>query len=220
MAKGAPTPKGKPAAMKKQPTSKDVGKDAGAAADDGGDDAPVVSNAAAPTNRDEVLAQVNLDGLPHCPTEQIIDTLKERYEQLVAVFVQYCKMGSECATITAATRLKLAGFRKLVKDANLELKVFDFDAMSRLFAQCSAKGGGGVGGGKAIPNPETVDLGMENFLTLLVTLAFCRDNPRYVFAKESAGKKEETVPVIQCVQVSPRLHQQWQRRRRRREWHR
>jgi hypothetical protein len=42
---------------------------------------------------------------------------------------------------------------------------------------------------------------MENFLTLLVTLAFCRDNPRYVFAKESAGKKEETVPVIQCVQM-------------------
>ena len=73
--------------------------------------------------------------------------------------------------------------------------------MSRLFAQCSAKGGGGVGGGKAIPNPETVDLGMENFLTLMITMSFCRDNPRYVFAKESAGKKEETVPVIQCVQV-------------------
>ena len=154
-----------------------------------------------PTNMEEVLKAVNLDGLPHCPTDEVMATLKDKYEQLVAVFVQYCKLGSECATIAAATRLKLAGFRKLVKDANLELKVFDFDAMSRLFAQCSPKGGGGVGGGKAIPNPETVDLGMENFLTLLVTLAFCRDNPRYVFAKESAGKKEETVPVIQCVQM-------------------
>ena len=73
-----------------------------------------------PTNMEEVLKAVNLDGLPHCPTEEVMATLKDKYEQLVAVFVQYCKLGSECATITAATRLKLAGFRKLVKDANLE----------------------------------------------------------------------------------------------------
>lgn len=196
--KGA-APKAKPA-LKKQNTSKDLSK--GEHGDHGDDEMALVGNPNAPTNKDEVLALVNLDGLPHCPAEQVIDALKERYESLVAVFTQYCKMGSECTTILSATRLKLAGFRKLVKDANLELKVFDFDAMSRLFAQCSSKGGGGPSGGKAIPNPETVDLGMENFLTLLVTLAFCRDNPRYVFAKESASKKEETVPVIQCVQVS------------------
>jgi hypothetical protein len=59
---------------------------------------------------EEVLKAVNLDGLPHCPTEEVMATLKDKYEQLVAVFVQYCKLGSECATITAATRLKLAGF--------------------------------------------------------------------------------------------------------------
>jgi len=71
--KGSPTPKGKPGPPKKEATSKNVAEEAAG----GGDDAPAaVSNAAAPTNRDEVLAQVNLDGLPHCPTEQIIDSLK------------------------------------------------------------------------------------------------------------------------------------------------
>ena len=43
----------------------------------------------------------------------------------------------------------------------------------------------------------------------MVHLAFGRDNPRYVAAKES--KKEETVPVLQCVQnlmneFLPRMH--------------
>ena len=183
--------------MTKQKTKGDVAAEVEPSATDSAG----ASGSPAPTNTEEVLAAINLEGLPHCPTEQILDILKEKYSDLVAVFANYCKQGSECTTISSSTRLKVAGFRKLVKDANLELKVFDFDAMARLFAQCSNKGGGGPGGGKAIPNPETVDLGMENFLTLMVCLAFGRDNPRYQFAKESAGKKEETVPVLQCVQV-------------------
>ena len=57
---------------------------------------------------------------------------------------------------------------------------------------------------------ETLSLGVEQFITLMVHLAFGRDNPRYVAAKES--KKEETVPVLQCVQnlmneFLPRMHQ-------------
>ena len=56
---------------------------------------------------------------------------------------------------------------------------------------------------------ETLSLGVEQFLTLMIRLAFGRDNPRYVAAKES--KKEETVPVLQCVQnmmneFLPRMH--------------
>ena len=85
-----------------------------------------------------------------------------------------------------------AGFKKLVKDANLELKVYDMEQMSRLFMQ---KGGAkGIGSSQ----DETLSLGVEQFITLMVHLAFGRDNPRYVAAKES--KKEETVPVLQCVQ--------------------
>ena len=59
-----------------------------------------------PKNKEEVLAQVNLDGLPHCPNEQIIEILKERYETLVSVFIHYSKQ-SECKTIEQATRLRL-----------------------------------------------------------------------------------------------------------------
>ena len=96
-----------------------------------------------------------------------------------------------------------AGFKKLIKDANLELKVYDMDMMCRLFMQ--------MGGAKGIGSTqdETLSLGVEQFLTLMIRLAFGRDNPRYVAAKES--KKEETVPVLQCVQnlmneFLPRMH--------------
>ena len=67
------------------------------------------------------------------------------------------------------------------------------DMMCRLFMQM----GGAKGVGSA--QDETLSIGVEQFLTLFVHLGFCRDNPRYVFSKESA-KKEETVPVLQCVQ--------------------
>ena len=68
-----------------------------------------------------------------------------------------------------------------------------------------------TGGAKGIGSSqdETLSLGIEQFITLMVHLAFGRDNPRYVAAKES--KKEETVPVLQCVQnlmneFLPRMH--------------
>ena len=71
------------------------------------DAGPVATvNSALPQNKDEVLAQVNLEGLPHCPNEQIIEILKDKYENLVAVFVHYCKQ-SECKTLEQATRLRL-----------------------------------------------------------------------------------------------------------------
>ena len=77
------------------------------------------------------------------------------------------------------------------------------DMMCRLFMQ--------MGGAKGIGSTqdETLSLGVEQFLTLMIRLAFGRDNPRYVAAKES--KKEETVPVLQCVQnlmneFLPRMH--------------
>lgn len=64
------------------------------------------SATAAPKNKEEVLAQVNLDGLPHCPNDQILEILREKYETLVAVFIHYCKQ-SECKTLEMATRLRL-----------------------------------------------------------------------------------------------------------------
>lgn len=74
----------------------------------GGDEAAPVStsNAASPTNKEEVITQVNLEGLPHCPNEQILDIIRDKYEHLSAVFIHYCKQ-SECKTMEQATRLRL-----------------------------------------------------------------------------------------------------------------
>ena len=78
---------------------------------DGKDETPVSApttqtNTSAPQNKEEVLSQVNLEGLPHCPNEQIIEIIKDKYENLVAVFIHYCKT-SECKTLEMATRLRL-----------------------------------------------------------------------------------------------------------------
>jgi hypothetical protein len=113
----APKPAAKPAATPgKKPAAAPAKKDTPAK---GKDDAPVANAPAAanpsglapPKNKEEVLAQVNLDGLPHCPNEQIIEILKERYETLVSVFIHYSKQ-SECKTIEQATRLRLGTRRR------------------------------------------------------------------------------------------------------------
>ena len=47
---------------------------------------------------------------------------------------------------------------------------------------------------------DGTSLGIEQFLTLLVHLAFFRENPRYTPALPGAPKlTQETVPVVQCV---------------------
>ena len=86
------------------------GKDKGKADEPEPQAAAAVSNASAPKNKEEVLAQVNLDGLPHCPNDQILEILREKYETLVAVFIHYCKQ-SECKTLEMSTRLRLGAPR-------------------------------------------------------------------------------------------------------------
>ena len=61
---------------------------------------------APPKNKEEVLAQVNFEGLPNVPAEQILEILGAKYDKLVKVFAHYCKF-SECKTIEMATRCKL-----------------------------------------------------------------------------------------------------------------
>ena len=48
-------------------------------------------------------------------------------------------------------------------------------------------------------------------MTLLISLSFYRENPRYIMSKDPSKTKEETVPVLQCVQnmfteYLPRMH--------------
>ena len=103
-------PKAPPTPGKKAPVAPGK-KEAGTKGDTGPTEpsatAPISAGGASlPKNKEEVLAQVNLDGLPHCPTDQIIDILRERYEVLTSVFINYCKQ-SECKTFEMATRLRL-----------------------------------------------------------------------------------------------------------------
>ena len=98
----------KPTAAKPTSSGKKSAKskagDAKPSADANADDAP--TTLAAPKNKEEVLAQVNLEGLPNCPAEEIITILRGKYEDLVKVFIYYCKF-SDCKTMEVATRLKL-----------------------------------------------------------------------------------------------------------------
>lgn len=107
----APKPTAKPVAAGKKPTGAISAKgkpdaktpssgDAGAA----GDESPTTM--AAPKNKEEVLAQVNLDGLPNCPTDAIVEILRGKYETLVSIFINYCKH-SDCKTLELSTRLRL-----------------------------------------------------------------------------------------------------------------
>lgn len=107
----APKPTAKPVAAGKKPTGAISAKgkadaktpssgDAGAA----GDESPTTM--AAPKNKEEVLAQVNLDGLPNCPTDAIVEILRGKYETIVSIFINYCKH-SDCKTLELSTRLRL-----------------------------------------------------------------------------------------------------------------
>ena len=51
-----------------------------------------------------------------------------------------------------------------------------------------------------VPNPELTELQLHQFISLLINLAFLRENPRFVMSKDPAKVKEETVPVLQCAQ--------------------
>ena len=82
----------------------------------------------------------------------------------------------------------------MVKDAGLERKVYAFDKMARLFNSV------GHLKGVDLESTDLASLGMANFLTLLVHLAFFRENPRYTAQLEGAPKlTQETVPLLQCV---------------------
>ena len=103
----APKPTGKPGAGKKpsnQPNKKGDAKDAGpkAGAPAGDNDAQF----APPKSKDEVMAQISFDGLPTCPTDQIVELFSKKYVDICKVFAHYCKYG-ECKTMDAATRLRM-----------------------------------------------------------------------------------------------------------------
>ena len=103
----APKPAAKPTTPGKKPTGAGK-KGAGDAKPTGGDnpamDEPMAMSA--PKSKEEVLAQINLEGLPDCPTDQVVELLGGKYDPLVATFIHYCKH-SDCKTMELSTRLRL-----------------------------------------------------------------------------------------------------------------
>ena len=183
--------------------------------------APEASAAAAPSGTKEgVVSKVNLGELPGTAgpgAEEARSILLGAFPSFVSVFVVYCRVGSECATLADASKLKLDGFKKLLKDApSLEVQGMGAEAMAALFARCltgqpppqpkappgakgapAAKGAAPAkaeGEAKAVP-PEQVELQIHEFLSLMTRLAFLKANPRYGKKDPKGTAAPEIVPV-------------------------
>lgn len=159
-----------------------------------------------------VLAALDFEGLPGRENfeRNIVQELKAQSSQLMASFVLYAKASSECATVEAATRLSLTGLRKLSAHAGLESAVLPVDNIIRIFGRC-ANGGEMPASSKEVAPTTTLDL--RGYFSMVVHLAFYRQNPRYGAFGAQKEKKEgsETVSVSGAMksfvnEVLPRLH--------------
>ena len=166
------------------------------------------------------MSKVNLGELPGTAgpgAEEARSILLGAFPSFVSVFVVYCRVGSECATLADVSKLKLDGFKKLLKDApSLEVQGMGAEAMAALFARCltgqpppqpkappgakgapAAKGAAPAkaeGEAKAVP-PEQVELQIHEFLSLMTRLAFLKANPRYGKKDPKGTAAPEIVPV-------------------------
>ena len=88
----------------------------------------------------------------------------------------------------------VVGFKRMVKDAALERKVYNIDQMTKLFNLTAGLKGADL------ESPDLGQLSISQFLTLLINLAFYRENPRYTPQLEGAPKlTQTTVPLLQCI---------------------
>ena len=153
----APKPSGKTSPKKPTPgaSTPKPGKDAAKSGKDESetvshDDGPATFEA--PKNIDEALQQIDFEGLPTTDTEAVISILRKKCDDIVKIFAHYSKVSEwrtpsgvidygVAKTVELACRMRLSGFKKLIKEAGLELKVYDIGQMSRLF---NLKGGAKV----------------------------------------------------------------------------
>ena len=159
----APKPSGKTSPKKPTPgaNTPKPGKDAAKSGKDESetvshDDGPATFEA--PKSIDEALQQIDFEGLPTTDTEAVISLLRKKCDDIVKIFAHYSKVSEwrtpsgvidygVAKTVELACRMRLSGFKKLIKEAGLELKVYDIGQMSRLF---NLKGGAKV---RTLPNP-------------------------------------------------------------------
>ena len=90
--------------------------------------------------RESALSHVDFADLPGTSgagAEEARQILLGAFPTLVSLFMLYSRVGSECATLEEVSKLRLDGFRKLLKDApSLKVLGMGVDAMAGLFARC------------------------------------------------------------------------------------
>ena len=149
------------------------------------------------TTLDEaIILGANLEGLPHRPkgVETTRTQLANNLERLILVFLHYSRM-SGVSTLREATRLRFAGLQQLARDSLLDTRDFDLNAIGRVLAthgEDDGKRQPGTSSKDTGPNPENVELRLDQFLRLLVQLAFCWVHPRHGHALFDAPRPNQT----------------------------
>ena len=204
-AKAAKSPKvggksGAPAAANSKGGDKKVDGDMPTGAEDGSDDMARTLEPA-PNSLEECFQNLNLEELNTTVPDQSIlrskvqELLEKVMPQILSSFTFYCSTNGK-ETVDDARRLRLAGYKKFVKDIGLASagatpSKGKATSRSELEMTVFMKFAGGS-------TPELVQLTLPQTLSLLIHLAFYRSNVRYSVGKD--GPKDVQVPVVQVVQ--------------------
>ena len=202
-AKGKAKPKAKPL--------KEGADPAAPGAEDGGAGTADAAAAPQPTGADEapalptdtfegILPLLDWESIPDREKFEkgVLSELKAQSANLMSAFVCYGKASSECSTAELATKIHLAGLKKLMLHASFETPMLPADNVIRLFGKCAT----GTMPAKATAVGESTMVDLKGFLSFCLQLAFYRANPRYGLLSTAAAPAEGAAPKKE-LQVSP-----------------
>ena len=141
-----------------------------------------------------------LQTLPHRPKS--IETTRAHIaanaERLTLVFLHYARM-SGVSSLREATRLRFVGLQQLARDAMLDSRDFDLNAITRACSQRTRRRRQEGRAGATHRHrraPEMAELRLEQFFQLVVQLAFCWSHPRHGHAplRRAATKPDVCQP--------------------------
>ena len=144
-------------------------------------------------------ARLDAAGLPH--KGRAVDLtralLAANAPRLVHTFLHYSRL-SGVATLREATRFRLAGLQQLARDSGLDSRDFDLNSIARVLSMYveDAKISKSAGAAKDVKDsgmpPEHAELRLEQFMQLLVQLAFCWVHPRHGHALFDAPRPNQS----------------------------
>jgi hypothetical protein len=144
-------------------------------------------------------ARLDAAGLPH--KGRAVDLtralLAANAPRLVLTFLHYSRL-SGVATLREATRFRLAGLQQLARDSGLDSRDFDLNSIARVLSMYveDAKVGKSAAAAKDVKDsgmpPEHAELRLEQFMQLLVQLAFCWVHPRHGHALFDAPRPNQS----------------------------